>query len=234
MTSPRFFCDSESLVEGARVPLPEEERRHVRAHRLSDGDRVSLLDGLGCIAEGVLAGQGREVVIETVVAGAGEPPLLVIVLLGVADPLRLDWAVEKGTECGAAAFHLLVADHSQEAHRRAALGRRERLCRIAREAAKQCGRSVVPKILGPDTLRDIVKGTLSRLVVASPAGPRLDRSALGGGDLVALAVGPEGGFSESEEEFLRASGAVFMGLGPRILRLETAVVVALTHLLAGS
>jgi 16S rRNA (uracil1498-N3)-methyltransferase len=192
----------------------------------------------------------------------------VTVALACAEPARVEWAIEKGTECGAAGFVLLDAERSQRSHVAALSKRIPRLVRIAEEATKQCDRTIVPPVEGPwsteDFLRRVRGETPFLLFVADPSGVTIedgpvpsrrtrllpplreftregegapagrDRQSgpgpLLGGQVVALAVGPEGGFAPSEISLFAEKSPVFLSLGPRILRLETAVVVALARL----
>ncbi len=249
---------------GPEVPLSKEERAHVRSRRLRDGDELVLLDGKGGRGLGRLTSKGTAVAVlsfEKNSGGAlpGEPQLKMTVLLAAAEPARVEWAIEKGTECGAAAFVLLACERSQGAHVAAVKARLPRLRRIAQEATKQCGRTVVPTISGPkstrDFLRGVEKGRRSTLLVADPAGRPLEYArwsrsprrtsalsersefALEGEEASAaertpvfLAIGPEGGFSPAELALFAEKGGQMVSLGPRILRLETAVVVALSLL----
>lgn len=231
MTSspPRLLVPGAALRPGALVPLPAEESRHVRARRLSEGDRVVLLDGSGARAEAVLLPERSAARVLVLLPAAGEPAAAVTVALAVSEPSRVEWAVEKGTECGAAAFLLFAAARSQEAHLRALSARLPRLRRVAAEATKQCDRTVVPRVDGPVPFRDVVSGAVRPVVALVPgAAPLMPGKRPGGGTLV---VGPEGGLDAEEAAALAASGAALAGLGPRVLRLETAVVAGLVRLL---
>jgi 16S rRNA (uracil1498-N3)-methyltransferase len=193
------------------------------------GAEVVLLDGIGGRAAAVLSGDGRRSVVTKRLPARGEPSRRVTVLLGIGELARVEWAVEKGTECGAAGFVLIAAARSQRAHVAAALAKLERLRRIAAEAAKQCDRTVVPGVRAPQPLAGGLGPCRGAILVARPGAPRLSAQAVPGGD-VAVAVGPEGGFDAGEERLLDESGAVPFGLGSRVLRLETAVVAALARL----
>jgi len=228
---PRVLVPGAGLEPGDRVPLPDAEARHLRVSRVAAGEEVTLLDGTGRRARAVLEEGGREVVVGERVPPRGEPSLRVAVLLGVGELARVEWAVEKGTECGASAFLLVAAARSQRAHVAAASARLERLRRIAAEAAKQCDRSVVPGVLPPRSLVEALALAPRSLLVARPGAPRL---AAVSGPEVGVAIGPEGGFDGAEEGLLDGSGAVAFGLGGRVLRLETAVVVALAGLVGAA
>lgn len=226
---PRVLVPDAPLETGREVVLPEEEARHLRVSRVAPGEELVFLDGRGGRASARLAASGRAATVTALLAARGEPDRRVTVLLGVGEPARVEWAVEKGTECGAAAFVLVAASRSQRAHVAAAAARIGRLRRIAAEAVKQCDRSVVPAVAAPAPLAALLDGRHGRLLVARPGAAPLTPDRLPAGDL-AVAIGPEGGFDETEERLLAAAGAVPVGLGGRILRLETAVVAALVRL----
>ncbi len=244
------------------ILLRKEERDHVRSRRLRDGTEVVVLDGKGLRARGAIARKGTAVALFTFEEESssssslppGESAVRVTIALACAEPARVEWAIEKGTECGAAGFVLLDAERSQRSHVAALSKRIPRLVRIAEEATKQCGRTIVPFVEGPerteDLLRKVREGTPLFLLIADPAGKVEDgpvpsrrtrvlserseftREGAGipaGRDL-AVAIGPEGGFTDDEKRLFRDAGAVPLSLGPRVLRLETAVVVALSRL----
>ena len=229
MSAPRVLVPGAALEPGERVDLPEAEARHLRVSRVASGADLVLLDGEGARAAATLDSSGRAAIVADLLPARGEPRGEVTLLLGVGDLPRVEWAVEKGTECGAAAFRLVSAVRSQRAHVAAAGSRLERLRRIAGEAAKQCDRTRVPPVSGPLALAEALAGATGRLFVARPGAPPLSHDAARGG-AVTVAVGPEGGFDPAEESLLEGAGAVPFGLGPRVLRLETAVVAALARL----
>ncbi len=226
---PRVLVPGAALGPGGAVALPEDEVRHLRVSRVAPGSEVVLLDGLGRRAAARIGPSGREAVVTGLLPPRGEPARRVSVLLGTGEPARVEWAVEKGTECGAARFVLLSCARSQRAHVSAAASRIARLRRIAAEAVKQCDRSVVPEVVAPETPERVLAAWRGPLLVARPGAPPIGTGRAGRGD-AAVAIGPEGGFDEAEERLLDAAGAVPFGLGGRILRLETAVVAALTLL----
>jgi 16S rRNA (uracil1498-N3)-methyltransferase len=220
------FVSSGAIAPGATVPLSPDEARHVRVRRLADGVPVEVLDGRGLTGRGPLGGSGTSVLVESVEANVGEPLARWTVAIAVSDPVRVEWAVEKGTECGAAGFLLWIASRSQGASVRSLEGRLPRLAKVAVEAVKQCGRSVVPDVEGPVPFADLLaRGPSLAAVPGAPRwAPAAGRDARAGGLIV---VGPEGGLTAEERAALEAAGAIPFGLGPRVLRLETAVVASL-------
>ena len=226
---PRVLVPGVPLEPGREVALPDEEARHLRVSRVGPGEELVLLDGRGVRASARLSASGRAAAVTGLLPPRGEPARRVAVLLGVGETARGGGAVEEGTEGGASAFGLVAAARSQRAHVAAAAARIERLRRIAVEAVKQCDRSAVPAVTAPEPLAGLLDGRHGRLLVARPGASPLPPDRLPAGGL-AVAIGPEGGFDDAEERLLDAAGAVPLGLGGRILRLETAVVAALVRL----
>ena len=242
--------DASSGRSGDEIPFGQEELRHLRVRRLRDGDEVVVLDGKGGRGSGTIVSKGAAVRLTFFEETAGdlppsprpsfaslpgEPALRLTVLLAAAEPARVEWAVEKGTECGAAAFVLLACERSQRAHVAALHARLARLARIAAEATKQCDRTIVPAVEGPEAAADVLRRWTGRLLLAAPDAPPLGPgfAGKGGEGPRAVAIGPEGGFSPPERALFEECGALSFSLGPRILRLETAVVAAVTLLVGG-
>jgi len=231
--------------ENREILLSKEERAHVRSRRLHDGDEVVVLDGIGLRARAKLTRSGTAVTLVSFEASSsspspsarlpGEPANRVTVALACAEPARVEWAVEKGTECGAAGFVLLACGRSQKAHVTAlsSPARLARLRRIAVEATKQCDRTLVPFVEGPKSTEEFLRNVSGReaFFVLDPSGLTAARPAPQG-DLV-VAIGPEGGFAPAEISSFAEKSPVFLSLGPRVLRLETAVAAALVRLVDG-
>ena len=256
---PRLIVPDLAAHRGSseEIPLRNEERDHVRTRRLRDGDDVIVLDGKGARARAQVARRGAAVVLRSFEESPdllspfssgfcsslpGEPGLRVTVLLACAEPARVEWAVEKGTECGAAEFVLLDCERSQRAHVAALRARLPRLSRIAAEAVKQCDRTIVPAVVGPEEIGRVLRREERRgdaplpILLADPSGSPLAETmssplvSSSPGRGLAIAIGPEGGFTPAEISLFEEFGARRVSLGPRILRLETAVVAALAVL----
>jgi len=227
----RLFVEA-PLAPGAAVPLARDRQHYlVNVMRLGAGSEVAAFNGRDGEWRARLAGSGKTAGLEAVEQlrpqQAGPDVWLVF-----APPkhARLDYLAEKATELGAAALCPVLTRRTV-----AARVNRDRLEANAREAAEQTDRLTVP------TCHDAVP--LAKLVADWPAGRRLllcDET--GGGRPVAEALaaakgdpapwaivtGPEGGFEEGELAMLRRlPGAVGVGLGPRLLRAETAAIAAL-------
>ena len=236
MPRPRIYTP-EALRTGSTHTLPDSAAVHVtRVLRLGAGDPITLFDGTGMDYDAIL----REVARNRVSAEVGcgrrvdcESPLAITLLQGVSRGPRMDLVIQKATELGVCVVQPLLADRSVvrlDAERGQA--RLEHWQRIVISACEQCGRSVVPHILPartlPEALAELEPGTVG--LTLDPAGAVALPELLGEARRVALAVGPEGGFTGNEISTLTAAGFRGLGLGPRILRTETAPLAALAIL----
>lgn len=207
-------------VDDVTIPhLSSEDRHHLeRVLRLRPGAPVAVGDGEGSWRTAVV-GPTVECTSDVFTVDRPTPALRLTVALPKGD--RADWMLQKATEIGIDEIVVLESDHSVvrwPAPRR--LKQLERVRRITRSAAAQSRRAWLPTVTGPVTFPEAtaVTGT----VLAQP----------GGGPLAPawrnVLIGPEGGWSAAE---LRG-GLPTVGLGPQVLRVETAALVASTLLVA--
>ncbi len=232
----RFFL-SIPLTPGSEIELPAEVTHQVvRVLRLRVGQKIVLVPDDGTELEAELL----EVAGKQVRARVGEPqaperelPHGLHVGLAALKGERLEWAVQKLTELGAARVSLLLTERTiVAAGEERWSGRMERYRRIAREAAEQSGRLRLPEIHEPERLAALLAESDEPLrfildPYASEALTRVlptDRSAVLG------LVGPEGGFTEGEVALAKEAGFAGMRLGNRILRAETAAIAVGTLL----
>ncbi|MSQ42164.1 MAG: 16S rRNA (uracil(1498)-N(3))-methyltransferase [Dehalococcoidia bacterium] len=217
---PGEFALEELRLTGARA------RRLTQVLRLRVGAQFTVFDGLGAErAARVAQAAGGAVVLAFghAVTPALEPPLPVTLACAFPRGDRGDWIVEKTTELGVARIVPLLAERSVL---EPGAGRVERWRRVAIEAAEQCGRARVPEIGGA-----VPAGAL-RLVAAIGASMTVREvigAALPPPSAVAVFVGPEGDWTAPELAAHAASGAVAITLGPRVLRVDTAAVVAVAQ-----
>jgi 16S rRNA (uracil1498-N3)-methyltransferase len=216
-----------------RLAPGDVELRGPEAHHLATvlrarpGDAVSLFNGDGAEYPATVVAAGRNLVMLRV-DGREAPPREVGYRLEVAAPLpkgdRGDFLIEKLTELGVTGF-VPVRTHRTVVHPRES--RLDKLRRAVIEASKQCGRNVLMRIGELTNWDDYCRadGLPPRRLFAHPGGEplRMCGSATTGPDC-ALAVGPEGGFTDDEVAVARAAGWHVVGLGPRILRVETAAI----------
>ena len=219
----RFFVPP-GTTAAERFPLPGSIAHQVRrVLRLRDGDRVALLEGDGRLA--VCRVAGDDCVVEERREVGGEPRHRLTVCQALLKGDALDHVVRQGTEIGVAAFRLVLTERCVA--REVSDRRLERLRAIAREAAEQSERGVVPGVDAPVPLREMLAPESVVLY------ERNDGITLGQlPPPASIVIGPEGGFSPAEVEAAQAVGATLAGLGPRILRAESVALSAATVVLA--
>lgn len=228
---PRFLVSEGARPEpGATVELDAGEARHARVRRLEIGESVVVFDGAGWSALAEVEAANRQRVALRVVrelpARDGESPLDLTLCVALLKTDRFEWMVEKAAELGVRSIVPFVSEHSLGGP---SPGRIARWNEIAKSAVKQCGRTVFPR-LGASVSFEEALGSPGPALLFAEREPRrtLDEAWRRIGDTTTLTVivGPEGGFADSEIEKAEAAGAISVGLGPRILRAETAAVAA--------
>ncbi|HEY7465014.1 MAG TPA: RsmE family RNA methyltransferase [Candidatus Limnocylindria bacterium] len=223
MTVHRFFVTPQALA-GDRFPLPKEIAHQVtRVLRLRDGDHLVLLDGSGQAASVRL--HHGECLVESRGPAGGEPRHRLSVWQALLRGDHLEPVIRHGTEVGVAEFRLIVTERCVA--RDLSPRKLERLRAVAREAAEQSERGIVPPVHEPVTLAGVLSPS-SVLLHERHDGQRLS-------DLeppASLVIGPEGGFTPDEVAAAVRAGATLAGLGPRILRSETVAVAAAAVVLA--
>lgn len=230
------------VPEGAREIVLEGERHHHLVHvlRAEIDDELEVFDGQGRSYAARIVELSEESARLVVEPPRVAPPLRRVTLIqGLPKGEKLEWVLQKCTELGAAAFRpvftrrtvvKLTADRAAD--------RARRWTKIAEEAARQSGRSDVPEVHAPVPLQEAIAalppGThvfvldeeeRSRSLRERFSALRADPAE------VALVIGPEGGLDRAEVEALLAAGAQPVTLGTRVLRTETAPIVALTIVL---
>lgn len=232
--APRIHVAADFIV-GGDVVLSEGPARHVaRVLRLAEGAPLLLFDGAGREARAVIIDASRKRVvarIEAVAPGTGESPIAVHLGQAISKGDRMDYAIQKAVELGVSAITPLYTEHGDVRLR----GEREakKLAHwqgVVASACEQCGRATLPPVHPPAGLADWLAGrdeALRLVLHPGTTGALEQREAPAS---AALLIGPEGGLSEAEVEAALAGGFVPLSLGPRILRTETAPVVALSLL----
>lgn len=231
----RFFVPG--LHEpGQIVEITGSEARHaLRVLRLGSGDDIELLDGIGnrCLAriEKTEADRVTALVVEKLLA---PPPALSVTLaLAFLKSDKMDFVINSATQLGISAFVPFSAKRSVARPDAEKIDSRiKRWERIAREAVKQCGLSVTPRIERPVDLVGLCgmgknhdldlafwEEDKTPLETVAPKNPPKS---------VLVVIGPEGGLTESEIESMKDAGFQSATLGPRIMRAETAALAALT------
>jgi 16S rRNA (uracil1498-N3)-methyltransferase len=234
----RVFVDA-TLEAGARVTLEGSAAGHLtRVLRLRKGDSLIIFNGRGGEYAAVIdatRGSGVTVAVGEHDTVERESPLAVTVAQGISRGERMDLVVQKATELG---VHIIVPLLTERTvvrlDERQAARKMQHWRAVAIGACEQCGRNRVPQVSAPRPLRQFIReGSLdppaARLLLSPAARLRLD-------DLprrlsaITVLIGPEGGLTDEEEQAAVSTGYTAVRLGPRVLRTETAALVALALL----
>lgn len=234
MSVPRIHVDID-LAPDARVTLPEAACRHLAVVlRRSPGDPVTLFNGHGGEYSAVLETARRNEVTARITGFKGvsrESPLDVTLAQAVSKGERMDYTIQKAVETGVTSIQPLVTEHglvklNEERWQR----KQEHWQAVAVSACEQSGRTRVPHVARVLDLRDWINALptgVLRVVLALNADRVLGEMEYADQPIL-VAVGPEGDFSEPEYRLLDEAGFQRAWLGPRVLRTETAGVVALS------
>jgi 16S rRNA (uracil1498-N3)-methyltransferase len=229
-------------IAGGELRVEGEAYKHLfRARRLAVGDRLRVVDGRGGARWAEVARIDRSTASLALgeAAPANELAMRLDLLVPTFRPERASWMVEKVTELGVRAIHFL---HTERAPRHFGEGTLDRLRRVAAAALEQCHGACLPEITGPHEWHELAalsSNAEARWVLDTETG-EADWGSVGSAGSVrsvgstasgALLIGPEGGWSPRERDMLRAAGWRAVGLGPRVLRTETAAVVGVAALL---
>lgn len=230
----RFFLDPDRF-DGRTAIIGGNDSRHIRkVLRMQPGSALALVDGAGALLHGRIAAiKGSEVIVavEGVVAAPG-PPLALTLALGYLKDDKMDLVLRQATELGITRWQPFWAQRSVARPPAARLaGRLARWEKIAREAVKQCRRGVTPRVCAPvdyDEMLDLAAGAEIKLLFweQTPEPFNIDDGGGAAPQSVWIVLGPEGGLTEAEAILARDRGFGTAGLGPRILRAETAAIVA--------
>ncbi len=229
----RFFASPNMIVDG-RVVLDTAETRHLRdVLRLSAGDEVALFDGAGneySARIGEISKRSTVIEItERIESRFPESKLDLTIAAAMLKSDKFDLVVQKCVELGVRRL-VPLATNRTDVKPKAALPRVERWRKIAIEASKQCGRSVVMEIADPFEFAAFCKSDESetKIFFSERGGVSFDR--LSGEGRMTAVVGPEGGWDDVEIELARSGEFLIVTLGGRILRAETASIALATIL----
>ncbi|HIX05953.1 MAG TPA: 16S rRNA (uracil(1498)-N(3))-methyltransferase [Candidatus Fournierella pullicola] len=225
----RYFASEFTETTAA---LTGPDAHHLgRVMRAKAGDEVILCDGAGfdyTAAVTAVAPDRVEFRLLEKRPTAAEPSVEVTLFAGYPKQDKLEFIVQKAVELGAARVvpffsRFCVAAPKKEDQKNL------RYARIAAEAAKQAGRGLIPAVELPLDIKDLPArfDQFDLVLFFYEGGGQSLRTLVKDQKRIALITGAEGGFSPEEAEKLIAAGAVPVGLGPRILRCETAPVAAL-------
>jgi len=233
----RFFVEQRNVnVEDAIIVVTGTDVNHIKnVLRLPVGEKITLCGDEGTSYKCEIHSFGPDFVkchILSVSEESPEPIVPVILLQGVAKGERLDLVVQKGVELGVSEIIPVITERTvvRFENDKDKKKKVERWQRIAMEASKQSGRTVVPvveDIVSFDKALELSKDSTCRLIPYEKEYENTLKSVIGGKDIskfdkIYVFIGPEGGFSEEEVKKAVNSGFTSVSLGKRILRTETA------------
>jgi 16S rRNA (uracil1498-N3)-methyltransferase len=233
---PRFYCP-QPLAAGAIVALPEAVAHHLHVLRLQPGAELSLFNGDGgeYLAQlDRIEKKRASARIQAFVARDAELAYEITLAQALPEASKMDWIIEKAVELGVAAIQPLAAQRcvvrlaGERAEKRHAHWQG-----VVIAASEQSGRNRLARLgaLG-DFAQYIGQHELHRRILLTP---RAGQSLAGWArhqppQALTLLIGPEGGYTEQEEDAAIARGALALSMGPRILRTETAGIAAVAAL----
>lgn len=237
----RYFVEPNAIGNDIVTITGDDVKHIVRVMRMEAGDNVIVCDGRGQAYRVELTDLGDKAVIARIVEllqDEVESKVKITLAQGLPKGDKMELIVQKGTEVGISEFIpmdmkrcIVQYDHKKEQKRR------ERWEKIAKEAAEQAHRTIIPEVTEGKTFKQWML-TLSEydLVLVPYEGEKVKgiREVLEGhpdAKSICVLIGPEGGISEDEIETALAAGAIPVTLGPRIMRTETAGLVAATCIL---
>lgn len=237
----RFFVEPKQIL-GDSIVIEGTDAHHIAdVLRLSPGQPIIVCDGEGYEYRGNIISCAKDettVQVVSVKKSLAEPPIRIILAQGMPKkPETLEMVIQKSTELGVTRVVPLISERTVVRPKEDKLEKRlSRWKRIALEAAKQSQRAKVPTVDKPLTLLEFLdtiprdafclmpwekeKATGIKKALDWELSNRFART-------VVVLIGPEGGFSQQEVDVACRAGAVPVSMGPRILRTETAGIIAL-------
>ncbi len=235
---PRFFAPNDAF-DGGRVTITGEDAFHIaRSLRMAVGDEITVCDMKKCEHLCRLTKIRDEECSAEILSscdGETESPIDISLFMAYPKGDKLEIVIQKAVELGASR---IIPFESSRCIKRPSPEKAEkqnaRLSRIAEEAAKQCGRAMLPKVLFPISYNEALKQAKAAdlpLFCYEGDGTKSLKRVLQDGKsakTISLVIGSEGGFSREEAEAANEAGLIPVNLGPRILRCETAPSYALS------
>lgn len=235
----RFFVKKDDIAGSSALIIGEDVKHISKVLRMAPGDKVMLCDGEGYQYLAKISEITKEEVRLAILSGercAADPLQRITLYQGLPKGDKMELIVQKCVELGITEIVPVAAERSIVRIKPGEFGgKRTRYQRVAYEAAKQCGRGIIPQIADLVTFKsmdvsrhdliiiayeDEKENTLKSLLKANPKAKD-----------IAIVIGPEGGLEKAEVDLLTQKGGTAVTLGPRILRTETAGMAALAMIL---
>lgn len=235
---PRFYCPL-PLAIGAIIDLPSSTAHHIFVLRLQVGDSVQLFNGEGGAFHATLIEVSKKQVrveIKVFLAEEAELPFALNLAQALPEASKMDWIIEKTVELGVTSIQPLAAQRSvvklnaERAEKKLAHWRG-----IIESATEQCGRNRLAQLAElMDVQKWLTQQNQHNRILLSPRATTslVEWAKYQSPQSITLMVGPEGGFSDAEENYAISQGAIPLSMGPRVLRTETAGLTAISVLSA--
>ncbi|MDO9288829.1 MAG: 16S rRNA (uracil(1498)-N(3))-methyltransferase [Thermodesulfovibrionales bacterium] len=240
-------------IKGQRITISGEKARYlISVLRCNAGDELQVFDGEGSFYKSRISGiDNKEVKIDLLekIPFDTESPLNLILIQGILKGDKMDWVIQKATELGVKEIIPAITERGQIRETRKAA----RWRKIAEEASRQSGRSMVPAVREPVEFSSLLmadssmalrgfifweeggirmQDAIKQLQGAERRAPGIDKENPGPMPYalcpMLVVVGPEGGFTKEEVRLAESRGLIATSLGKRILRAETAAISAVT------
>lgn len=224
----KFFIPREN-ISSEKLIIDGEDVKHItKVLRLGTGDIITCCDGMGNDYEAKISAVSSEIECEIISTKKAETEanIRVILVQGIPKAAKMDYIIQKTTELGVCEIY--PCEMNRCVSKPEGGKKTERWQKIAREAAKQSGRGVVPKVhnaIKLDGAMEILKSADLSFIPYECAENNYLRPVLQSAKspkTIAFMIGPEGGFDKDEIDKLTAGGIQAVSLGKRILRTETA------------
>ena len=236
---PKFFIEKNQVNDEYVNIIGEDFLHMTKSLRIKANEKIVACDGVldyNCIVE-IITSDAVICKIMEKISAIGEPSVKVYVYISVTKSDKLELVTQKVTELGAfKIIPFISARCVSKPDQKSANKKRERLQKIAIEASKQCGRSIIPEVLEFLTLKQVIENCKENdinLVLYENEKDLSIKNAIENKDFttISIVVGPEGGFEQSEIESFINSNFEIVSLGKRILRAETAPIAAISAIM---
>lgn len=225
---PNFYITKNDITGDTAVITGEEAQHISRVLRMKKGDEVTLCDGEGNFHEAVLESFSEKTVTAKITSARKaetEPETQITIFQGVPKNPKLETIVQKATEIGV--VRIVPVDTLRAVAKLDKSAKVERLRKIAKEAAKQSKRGVIPEVSDTVSFKEAVemasKADLALIPYEEEREVSLKKALQGQKPkTVSIMIGPEGGFEKEEIQLAKENGITSVTLGKRILRTETA------------
>ena len=240
---PRFFVRKDQINDNIITLIGDDAHHVARSLRMAVGESITVCDMQGNEYDCRISGFDGDTEVYAQIFDARhsdtEPPCRIYLFQALSKGDKLDTVIQKSVECG---VYRVIPFESERCIVKTKDGnedkKTDRRRRIAAEAAKQCGRSIIPEVTPTVSFAEMLRLASEcdvRLFCYEgdgtvPLGQAIKDSNIKEGNTVAVVIGSEGGFSQKEVDAAVRSGMQSVGLGKRILRTETAPIFVLSAL----